>query len=142
MVRRSLIFDVSIDTVFRTALVFSVFMFFAGHNAPGGGFIGGLVAGAALVLRYLAGAPRGSERVGARFANVVLGTGLMIAVATGFGGWVWGIEFLESAPIRVDLPVIGTIKTSTSLLFDAGVYLVVVGLVMEALGSLGREAEQ
>lgn len=140
--KRSLIFDVSIDTVFRTALVFSAFMFFAGHNAPGGGFIGGLVAGAALVLRYLAGAPRGAQQVGARFANVVLGAGLAIAVATGFGGWVWGTEFLESTALEADLPVLGTVKASTSLLFDAGVYLVVLGLVMEALGSLGREVEQ
>ncbi|MDK1018473.1 MAG: MnhB domain-containing protein [Actinomycetota bacterium] len=142
MMRRSLIFDVSIDTVFRMSLVFSIFMFFAGHNAPGGGFIGGLVAGAALVLRYLAGGSDGSQQVGARFAHVMLGTGLMIAVATGFGGWVWGTEFLENTGVGAELPLLGTVKATTSLLFDAGVYLVVVGLVMEALGSLGHEVER
>ena len=142
MERRSPIFDVAVDGIVRTALVFSVFMFFAGHNAPGGGFIGGLVAGAALVLRYLAGLSEDSKWVEARHADIVLGVGLMIAVATGFGGWVWGTEFLESAAFKVDLPVLGTVKGSTSLLFDAGVYLVVAGLVMEALGSLGGEVEQ
>lgn len=142
MIRRSLIFDVSIDMIFKSAMVFSAFIFFAGHNAPGGGFIGGLVAGAALVLRFLAGSPNGSEKVGARFAHVVLGTGLVIAVATGFGGWWWGTAFLESNTVILDLPLIGTVKATTSLLFDVGVYLVVVGLVMEALGSLGYEEER
>lgn len=142
MIRRSAIFDVSIDAIFRTALVFSVFLFFAGHNAPGGGFIGGLVAGAALVLRYLADSPRESDLFSARFANSVLGVGLIIAVATGFGGWVWGTAFLESAVLKVELPLIGTVKATTSLLFDVGVYLVVVGLVMEALGALGQGEER
>ena len=83
MMRRSLIFDVSIDTVFRMSLVFSIFMFFAGHNAPGGGFIGGFVAGAALLLRYLAGGPDGSQQVRSCFALVMPARGLRMIVCTG-----------------------------------------------------------
>lgn len=53
--RRSVIFEVGVRLVFHTMLVFSLFLLFSGHNAPGGGFTGGLVAGVALIVRYLAG---------------------------------------------------------------------------------------
>src|SRR5690606_35513308 len=55
LMRRSLIFDTTVRLVFDAALVLSVYMLFAGHNQPGGGFVGGLVAAAAIALRYIAG---------------------------------------------------------------------------------------
>ena len=139
--RRSLVLDTVLDVVFRTAVVFSLFLLFAGHNAPGGGFIGGLVAGAALVLRYVAGGVPEVRRVASWSPDVVLGTGLVIAVATGLGGWVWGDEFLQSAKIEVDLPVLGMVKATSALPFDIGVYVVVVGIALAILASLGRAEE-
>jgi multicomponent Na+:H+ antiporter subunit A len=137
----SLILDVCVRMVFHTALVFSVFLFFAGHNAPGGGFIGGLVAGAALVLRYVAGGAAEVRRTVPVAPHLLLGGGLALAVVTGAASLVAGGQFLESGVLTLDLPVLGTLKTTSALPFDAGVYLVVVGLVLALLRTLGAEAD-
>lgn len=139
--RRSLVLDTVFDVVFRTAVVFSLFLLFAGHNAPGGGFIGGLVAGAGLVLRYVAGGVPEVRRVAPWSPDVVLGTGLVTAVAAGLGGWIWGDEFLESAKVEIELPVLGVLKATSALPFDIGVYVVVVGIALAILTSLGRAEE-
>ncbi len=139
--KRSLVLDTVLDVVFRTALVFSIFLLFAGHNSPGGGFIGGLVAGAALVLRYVAGGIPEVRRVAPWSPDVVLGVGLVTAVITGLGGWVWGSEFLSAAKYEESLPLLGVVKATTALPFDIGVYIVVVGITLAVLTSLGREEE-
>ncbi len=140
--RRSLVLDTVLDAVFRVALVFSLFLLFAGHNAPGGGFVGGLVASAALALRYVAGGVPEVRRVAPWPAEVVLGVGLVTAVATGVGGWVWGTEFLESVEVEVVVPVLGTVKATSALSFDIGVYVVVVGITLAVLAVLGRPEEE
>lgn len=137
--RRSLVLDTVLDGAFRAAVVFSLFLFFAGHNAPGGGFVGGLVLAAALVLRFVAGGVDEVRRVAPWPPEVVLGLGLVVAVATGVGGWAWGEEFLESALLEVEIPVLGALKASTALVFDAGVYLVVVGMALAFLTALGGD---
>lgn len=138
---RSLVLDSSISALFPTILVFSVFLFFAGHNAPGGGFIGGLIAGAAFVLRYVAGGAGEVRRAAPVPPSLLLGAGLVIAVTTGVTSLLLGGEFLESGVLTIDLPVLGTLKTTSALPFDAGVYLVVVGLVLTLLRTLGAEAD-
>lgn len=137
--RRSLILDTVLDGVFRAAIVFSLFLFFAGHNAPGGGFVGGLVAGAALALRYVAGGSAEVRRVAPMPAEVVLGLGLVLAVTTGIAGWAVGSEFFDSRLVEVELPLLGVVKASTALVFDAGVYLVVVGMALAFLTAFGEE---
>jgi multicomponent Na+:H+ antiporter subunit A len=140
--RRSLVLDTVLDGVFRAAIVFSLFLFFAGHNAPGGGFVGGLVAGAALVLRYVAGGSDEVRRVAPLPPEVVLGLGLVLAVTTGIGGWIVGSEFFESRLFEVEVALLGTVKASTALVFDAAVYLVVVGMALAFLTGLGEEARE
>lgn len=139
MMRRSLVLDTVLDGVFRAAIVFSLFLFFAGHNAPGGGFVGGLVAGAALVLRYVAGGTAEVRRVTRIAPEVVLGMGLVLAVLTGIAGWVFGSGFFESALVEVEVPLLGLVKASTALVFDAAVYLIVVGTSMAVIIGLGDE---
>ncbi len=139
---RSLILDTCLGAVFHTVLVFSVFLLFAGHNAPGGGFIGGLVAGAAFVLHYVAGGTGQLARVAPVAPFALMGAGLTLAVLVGVGALVAGGQLLESAVLSLDLPVLGTVKTTSALPFDVGVYLIVVGLVLAVLGSLGDEADR
>jgi multicomponent Na+:H+ antiporter subunit A len=135
---RSLILEQGLRATFHTILLFSVFLFFAGHNAPGGGFPAGLVAGAAFVLRFVTVGTTGLPRLA---PAVLCGAGLVLAAGTGFGAWPLGGQFLESAIIHVHLPVIGQVKMSTVAFFDAGVYLIVVGLVTGILRYLGSEPE-
>lgn len=140
--RRSPILAVGVDAVVPTTLLLSVFLLFAGHNAPGGGFVGGLVAGAALVLRYAAG---GSEDVKARVRpapSAFLAVGLLAAVATGVVPTVLGDSLLESTIWSADLPVLGEAKLTSTIFFDLGVYLIVIGLVLMVITVLGVEAER
>ena len=71
--------------------------------------------------------------------EVFLGAGVALAVLAGAAGWLPGGEFLQAGGVAFGLPVLGEVKLSTALAFDAGVYLVVVGLVVALLQSLGRE---
>ena len=138
----SVILETSVLLVFHTVLVFSLYLLFAGHNQPGGGFVGGLVAGAAFVLRYVSGGRRGLRDAVPFDPLVPLGLGIVVATVTGIGGWLAGVQFLESGKISLELPVLGTLKATSALPFDVGVYLVVVGMVLVLLGTLGGEAER
>lgn len=139
MIKPSFVLDVLVDLVVRTALVFSVFLLFSGHNAPGGGFIAGLVAGIALVLRFIAGGRDAVQDALRLPPRALLGGGLAIALLTGLAGWLWGDAFLESAKLEVELPVLGVVKATSALPFDIGVFVVVLGVASAMLSALGRE---
>jgi len=134
---RSMILETTVTAVFPTALLVSVYLLFAGHNAPGGGFIGGLVAGAALVLRFVDGGSASIRRVLPIAPTTLLGGGLALAVATAVIPWFSGDQLLESGKLQVDVPAVGLVKASSALPFDIGVYLVVLGLVLTVLRTLG-----
>jgi len=138
---RSLVLEVATRLIFPVMMVLSAYFFFAGHNVPGGGFAGGLMAGLALVLRYLAG---GRYELGETLpldAGKILGAGLTLAAGTAAASLFLGAPVLSSALIQVDLPVLGTVKFVTALFFDLGVYLIVVGLVLDVLRSLGARID-
>ncbi|MGY1988080.1 Na+/H+ antiporter subunit A [Blastococcus sp. SYSU DS0669] len=140
--RRSVVLEVITRILFHTIVVFSVYLLFSGHNQPGGGFAGGLVAGLALVLRYLAGGRYELGEAAPVDPGLLLGAGLLFAGGTGAMGLVLGAEVLETAILETTLPVLGDVKLVTSLFFDAGVYLIVIGLVLDVLRSLGAELDR
>ncbi|TDD24717.1 hypothetical protein E1287_37980, partial [Actinomadura sp. KC06] len=125
-----------------TILVFSIYLLIAGHGHPGGGFVGGLVAGMAFVLRYLPGGRRELATALPVRPSVLLGGGLGLAVATGAAGWTSGGEFLRGEILHASAPLVGDIDVPTSLFFDAGVYLLVLGLVLTILTTLGASLEE
>ncbi|MGN9765652.1 Na+/H+ antiporter subunit A [Micromonospora sp. SD12] len=140
--QRSIVLEVVTRLVFHTVVVFSLFLLFSGHNAPGGGFAGGLVASLALAVRYLAGGRYELAEAAPVGAGTVLGAGLLVSIGTGTVSLLAGGSVLESARIDLWLPVIGDFYLITSLFFDVGVYLVVVGLVLDILRSLGAEVDR
>ena len=138
---RSLVLEVATRLIFPLIMVLSAYFFFAGHNTPGGGFAGGLTAGLALVLRYLAG---GRYELGEALpldAGKVLGAGLALSAGTAVTSLLVGAPVLSSALIQFDVPVLGSVKFVTALFFDLGVYLIVVGLVLDVLRSLGARVD-
>jgi multicomponent Na+:H+ antiporter subunit A len=139
---RSPILEVVTRLLFHPIVLFSVYLLFSGHNAPGGGFAGGLVVGLALVLRYLAGGRHELTVAAPVDAGLVLGTGLLIAVGTGVTAIVLGGDVLQSALLKFHVPVLGEVKFVTSTIFDVGVYLIVIGLVLDILRSLGTEVDR
>jgi len=140
--RRSIIFEVVTRLIFHSMIIFSVYLLLAGHNLPGGGFAGGLVAGLALTVRYLAGGRFELREAAPISAGMLLGTGLALAALTGLVPLFLGGQVFQSAIIQFWLPVFGDIKFVTSTLFDIGVYLVVVGLALDVLRSLGAEIDE
>lgn len=139
---RSIILEVIVRILFHSIIIVSLYLLFAGHNLPGGGFAGGLVAGMALVMRYVAG---GRYELGAAAptdAGRLLGAGMSIAIACAIVPIFFGAAPLTSAFFEAELPVIGHIEFVTSTLFDVGVYLVVIGLVLDVLRSLGAEVDR
>ena len=128
--------------LFHPAIVVSVFLLFAGHNAPGGGFAGGLLAGLALVARYLAGGRYELGEAAPIDPGKILGLGVILAVGTAVASlFVTGIP-LQSAYASVGVPVLGRLSFGTSTVFDIGVYLVVIGLALDILRSLGSEIDR
>ncbi len=138
---RSPMVQTCVRAVFHAVLLTSLFFLVRGHNAPGGGFVAGLVAGTAFLLRYLAGddAPPGRPVVGAPRPGTALGAGLLVAAATAVLPWLGGGQVLESGYTAPDLPVLGEVPLTSALAFDTGVYLVVVGMVLAVLATLGAQ---
>ncbi|MDO8147367.1 Na+/H+ antiporter subunit A [Isoptericola sp. b515] len=140
--RRSVMFEVVTRLVFHAMIVFALFLLFSGHNAPGGGFAAGLVVGIALAVRYLAG---GRYELGEAMPvppGLLLGTGLFLSAGVGLGALLIGQEVLESFTFDFHVPLLGKVHLVTSLFFDVGVMLLVVGLVLDVLRTLGAEIDR
>ncbi|MCI1963709.1 MAG: Na+/H+ antiporter subunit A [Ancrocorticia sp.] len=139
---RPVILAVGTRLVFYSIVTVSLFFLFSGHNQPGGGFAGGLLAGIALALRYLAG---GRFELGAALPLLptqLMGGGLIIAVMAGLTPVLFGGVPLQTAVFDVNLSWLGTVHFATALVFDTGVYIAVVGLSLEILRSLGGEIDR
>ncbi|RPF23405.1 Na+/H+ antiporter subunit A [Myceligenerans xiligouense] len=140
--QRSVLFEVLTRIMFHPMILFALFLLFSGHNAPGGGFAAGLVTGLALTIRYLAG---GRFELGAAapvHPGLVLGTGLFLSAGVGLAALLAGQAALESTIVDLHLPVLGDVHLVTSLFFDIGVFLLVVGLVIDILRSFGAELDR
>lgn len=135
--------DVAVRAVFRAVVIGSIYLLAAGHNQPGGGFVGGLVAGAAIALQYLAGGIDEVRSISRFRPWTILGTGLFVSATAAAIPVVAGRPLLDSMGTTMSAPLLGEAWVSTTLLFDIGVYVLVVGLVFmvfEAFGDDDREA--
>lgn len=108
-------------------LLYSLWLLLTGHEAPGGGFVGGLVAALAVALRWLAFGPPARPR---RWESGVV-AGVAISAATGIAAAAAARPFLDHVLLYV-----GPVKLTTSLFFDVGVYVVVVAATLAAVRTL------
>jgi multicomponent Na+:H+ antiporter subunit A len=137
VIRRLITLDETVPLLFRVIMVGSIYLLFAGHNQPGGGFVGGLVAGAAISLRYIAGGIEEVRRISRWRPWTILGTGVIVAVGTALVPVLLGGPVLDAAYEPYDLAVLGKVSISSALVFDIGVYLCVVGLVLMVFEAFG-----
>jgi multicomponent Na+:H+ antiporter subunit B len=114
-------------------LLFSIFLLVRGHNQPGGGFVGGLVASAAFALYSIAYGVERARRALLVEPLTLLGAGLLIALVSGLPAALRGQPFL-TAQWMLRPVVIGT-----PLVFDVGVFLVVTGVVLMMVFTLAEE---
>lgn len=120
-------------------ILFSFFIFMSGHNNPGGGFIGGLMAAGALVLVAVAFGTKVLCRLLPLNYRLVTAAGLLIAVLTGVGSFIFDVPFLTHTFGIYHLPVLGETELATATLFDLGVYLTVVGVTMTIILTIGED---
>jgi len=126
----SLILKTATMVLVSLMLIFSIFILLRGHNLPGGGFIGGLIGAGAFVLHGLA---FGSDivRRDLRIQSLsVAGLGVFLAAASGLLSALFGRPFLTGLWYIPKLGLESKVGLSTPLLFDIGVYLVVVGALV------------
>lgn len=120
-------------------LTFSLYLFFAGHNHPGGGFIGALMAASALVLLTMAFGLKTIREVIPIDFRKMTAIGLLVALMTGIGSFFFDAPFLSHAFGHFELPLLGDTELATAMLFDLGVYLTVVGITMTIILTIGRD---
>jgi multicomponent K+:H+ antiporter subunit A len=122
-----------------TASVVSVFFLLRGHNAPGGGFVGGLIIATAFIVQYMV---RGTAWIESRIRihpQYWISAGLLSAAGAGIGAWLVSRNFLTSLSADLQLPAM-ELHLSSTLLFDLGVYLLVVGGTVLILISLAHQS--
>ncbi|SDT48507.1 monovalent cation:proton antiporter [Paenibacillaceae bacterium GAS479] len=135
--------DVILQTLSKVILflilTFSFYILFAGHNEPGGGFIGALMTSSALVLLSIAfGAKTVRTALPLNF-RIVTACGIAVALLTGIGSFAFNMPFLSHAFGYAYLPIFGKNELATAVLFDLGVYLTVVGITMTIILAIGRD---
>lgn len=126
--------------LFPVIITFAVYIFIRGHDLPGGGFSAGLTLSIAFLLQYLAGGTRWAEDRIRILPLRWMGAGILTASATGIGAWFFGYPFLTSHFQYVELPLIGKMPAATALLFDLGVFSLVVGSTVLILVALAHQS--
>ncbi len=120
-------------------LTLAIYLFFSGHDAPGGGFIGGLVLASAIVLLLLTYDIETIKYSIPFDFKIVSATGALIVLLTGLGSIIFGEPFLTQTFATFNLPFIGVVELSTVTFFELGVALAVVGVVVTIILSISED---
>jgi multicomponent Na+:H+ antiporter subunit B len=141
----SLILKTAANVLLPVMVLLSIIVLLRGHNEPGGGFVGGLLAASGLALHALA---HGDEVAGARLRvrpHTIIGLGLLVAAGAGLPGLVAGEPFLKGLWTSFHPPGFPeALKIGTPLMFDIGVYMLVLGgtsLMVLSLEELRDESD-
>jgi len=128
---KSFILTTAIKFIIPLLLLFSVFLLMRGHNFPGGGFVGGLVAASAFSLLALAEGIDKARKTLKVSPEFLIPSGLLLSVASGLVSVFYGEVVFQGIWINILIPVMG--KIGTPFLFDTGVYIVVTGITLKII---------
>lgn len=134
-----LVLRIGVILLLPITLLFSIFLLMRGHNLPGGGFIGGLVASCAVLLHLLAYGAQHVRTFSPITFRSLLPLGLSISLLAGLMGLFSGQPFLTGIWVTIPTPGYGDLKLGTPVLFDIGVYLVVIGMSVEVILLMAEE---
>ncbi|WLS11577.1 monovalent cation/H+ antiporter subunit A (plasmid) [Shinella sumterensis] len=132
--------SVIMQWMFPVIVTFAMYLFMRGHDLPGGGFAGGVTMAIAFLLQYLAGGVRWAEDRLRILPLRWMGFGLLVAPLTGIGAWLFGYPFLTSHSQYIDVPFIGKVPMASALMFDLGVFSLVVGATVLILIALAHQS--
>ncbi|RFC65708.1 MULTISPECIES: monovalent cation/H+ antiporter subunit A [Mesorhizobium] len=132
--------SVIMQWLFPVIIVFAFYLFLRGHDAPGGGFVAGIAMAAAFILQYMAAGTRWVEERLRVLPVRWMGMGLLVAAATGLGAWVFGYPFLTSHAQYIELTLIGKVPAATALIFDFGIFSLVMGATVLMLIAIAHQS--
>jgi multicomponent K+:H+ antiporter subunit A len=132
--------SVIMQWLFPVIITLAIYIFIRGHDLPGGGFSAGLTMSIAFLLQYLAGGTRWAEERIRILPLRWMGSGLLLAATTGIGAWLFGYPFLTSHSRYLELPLIGKVPAASAMIFDLGVFLLVVGSTVLILVALAHQS--
>jgi multicomponent K+:H+ antiporter subunit A len=122
------------------AALISMYFLIRGHNLPGGGFVGGLIMATAIILQYMVGGVIWVEARQRIHPQNWIAIGLLLAGTAAMAVWWASKPFLAALSWDVMLPIVGHVHLSTVLLFDIGVYMLVVGATVLMLVALAHQS--
>ncbi|AJS58165.1 Na(+)/H(+) antiporter subunit B [Paenibacillus sp. IHBB 10380] len=120
-------------------MTFSIYVLFAGHHNPGGGFIGGLITASALVLLYITFDLQTVRDIIPVDFNQLAAAGVIVSVLTGTASFLFDVPFLTQTFTYVDLPLLGKTELASAVIFDLGVYMTVIGTTMTIITSISED---
>src|SRR5690606_24010709 len=126
--------------MFPVTIAIAACLFMRGHDLPGGGFAGGVAMAIGFLLQYLAGGTRWVEDRLRILPVRWIAIGILVSTMTGSGSWLFGRPFLTSAFSYVDVPYIGDVPVASALLFDLGVFVLVVGATVLMLIAIAHQS--
>jgi multicomponent K+:H+ antiporter subunit A len=132
--------SVIMQWLFPVIIVLAVHLFLRGHDLPGGGFAAGVALAIAFILQYLAAGTRWVEDRLRILPLRWIGIGLLSAAATGSGAWLFGYPFLTTFFQYAEIPYVGKMPLASALLFDFGVFTLVVGATVIVLIALAHQS--
>ncbi len=135
----NIILETSIKVLLFIIVLYSIYIFTAGHYYPGGGFIGGLMTAGAIVLLLITYDINTVAKILPINYRILTAIGLLFAIGTSAGSLLFNVPFLTHAFTHVDLPLLGELSLHTATLFDLGVYFVVVGVTMTIIQTIGED---
>ena len=132
--------SVIMQWMFPVVIVLAAYLFLRGHDLPGGGFAAGVALSIGFLLQYLAGGTRWVEDRLRILPVRWMGAGLLLSALTGMGSWLAGFPFLTSYFQYLELPLVGKVPAATALLFDLGVFSLVVGATVLMLVAIAHQS--
>jgi len=140
MKTNNVILQTASNFAFFVIILFSIYIFFAGHNSPGGGFVGGLLTTGAFVLLLLAYDLKTVQKLLPFNTMIVVAIGLLLSLGMASGSLLFNVPFFTHVFGDFYLPLFGETALHTAMIFDAGVYLVVVGAALTIIQTIGGDS--
>ena len=133
---RNIILEKIVSLFMKIMLIFSIYLLLRGHNNPGGGFIAGIIASTGFIFYAIIFGTETLQEVIKLKPQTFIGIGLLLVLIAAIIPTLFSLEILTGLWIKVNIPVLGTLHAGTPLIFDTGVYGVVVGVILTIIISI------
>lgn len=133
---RNIILEKIVSLFMKVMFIFSIYLLFRGHNNPGGGFIAGIIASTGFIFYAIIFRTESLQKVIIFKPQTIIGIGLILVLIAAVLPTLFSTEMLTGLWIKAKIPVLGTMYAGTPLIFDTGVYGVVIGVILTIVISI------